>query len=224
VILVVFTTAASVGLRGPALWASSASSSFDAPPQPLVSTASDLAGSRALNSTPEPVAHLVPLVPIVGFWSDETTISRRALAAALGGPGSSSPGQSVAVSLADREGLYSVFGFWPRAEAMSPAGVRSFVRATPGALGIVRAEDVTPDVRALAVDGIALFGIDRIRDLDDWPLLASEPGSPPSFLPAETWSLAAGGDVMAASPSTRSATWSSTGHMTNAARRASSPS
>jgi poly-gamma-glutamate capsule biosynthesis protein CapA/YwtB (metallophosphatase superfamily) len=148
------------------------------------------------NSTPDPVAHLVPLVPIVDFWSDETTISRRALTAALGGPGSSGPRRSVAVSLADREGLHSLFNFWPQAEALSPAGVRSFVRATPGALGIVRAEDVTPDVRALAVDGVSLFGVERVWSLSAWPLLASEPGAASSFSPDQTWSLAAGGDVM----------------------------
>jgi poly-gamma-glutamate capsule biosynthesis protein CapA/YwtB (metallophosphatase superfamily) len=149
------------------------------------------------NSTPGPATHLVPLVPIVSFWSDETSISRRALTAALGGSGPSSrASRGVAVSLSDREGLRSIFGFWPQAESMSPADVRAFVRSVPGALGIVRAEDVTVDVRALAVDGLALFGVERITDLGDWPLLASEPGLPSSFAPAQTWSLAAGGDVM----------------------------
>jgi poly-gamma-glutamate capsule biosynthesis protein CapA/YwtB (metallophosphatase superfamily) len=144
------------------------------------------------NSTPQSAANLVPLVPIVSFWSDETSISLRALTVALGG----SRSRSVAISLNDQEGLRSILGFWPQGEAMSPAEVRAFVRSVPGALGVVRAEDVTLDVRALAVDGLALFGVDRIADLGDWPLLAREPGLPSSFAPAHVWSLAAGGDVM----------------------------
>jgi len=202
-VLVALTVAASAASPTPATqWQLGSGSSPGTATSAAPSAASDaaLATAWALalspNSTPEPATHLVPLVPIVGFWSDETTISRRALADALEGPGSSGPGRSVAVSLGDRKGLHSIFGFWPQSEALTPAGVRSFVRATPGALGIVRAEDVTPDVRALAVNGIALFGIDRVHDLDDWPLLASEPGPPSSFSADQTWSLAAGGDVM----------------------------
>jgi poly-gamma-glutamate capsule biosynthesis protein CapA/YwtB (metallophosphatase superfamily) len=149
------------------------------------------------NSTPQPAARLVPLVPIVGFWSDETSISRRALTAALGGIDPSDLGsRNVAVSLGDWEGVHSIFGFWPRAEPMSPADVRAFVRSVPGALGIVRADDVTPDVRALAVDGVALFGIGHAASLSEWPLMAAEPGAASTFSAAQTWTLAAGGDVM----------------------------
>jgi poly-gamma-glutamate synthesis protein (capsule biosynthesis protein) len=57
---------------------------------------------------------------------------------------------------------------------------------------------VTSAVRALAVGGVRLFGVKRVRDLAAWPLVVAEPpGAPPStFVPAAAWTLAAGGDVM----------------------------
>jgi poly-gamma-glutamate capsule biosynthesis protein CapA/YwtB (metallophosphatase superfamily) len=67
----------------------------------------------------------------------------------------------------------------------------------PGSIGLVRPEDVTPDVRALTLDGLALFGIDRVHTLGDWPLLVAAPAAgPSSFEPASAWTLVAGGDVM----------------------------
>lgn len=65
-------------------------------------------------------------------------------------------------------------------------------------LAFLRAEDVTPAVRALTWDGMALFGNDRLRDLAEWPLTARLlPGSTgESFDPATTWTLFAGGDIL----------------------------
>jgi poly-gamma-glutamate capsule biosynthesis protein CapA/YwtB (metallophosphatase superfamily) len=63
-------------------------------------------------------------------------------------------------------------------------------------LGIIRADDVTVDVRALAVDGRQLFGAARVRDPRAWPLLVDEPGVASAFMTAQEWTIAAGGDVM----------------------------
>jgi poly-gamma-glutamate synthesis protein (capsule biosynthesis protein) len=65
-----------------------------------------------------------------------------------------------------------------------------------GLIGFVRPEDVTPDVRALTVDGVALFGVDRVQRLHDWPLLIASRAAPSNFDPASSWTLVAGGDVM----------------------------
>jgi poly-gamma-glutamate synthesis protein (capsule biosynthesis protein) len=48
------------------------------------------------------------------------------------------------------------------------------------------------------VDGVALFGGNRVKDLGAWPLLVAEPpGSrPTTFEPGSVWTLMAGGDVM----------------------------
>ena len=79
---------------------------------------------------------------------------------------------------------------------MAPAGVIAFVKATPNSLGIVRADDVALGVRAIAVDGVQLFGVARTHDLAAWPLMATEPGVASDFLTAARWTIAAGGDVM----------------------------
>ncbi|CAN5547174.1 hypothetical protein BH20CHL7_BH20CHL7_19080 [soil metagenome] len=65
-------------------------------------------------------------------------------------------------------------------------------------LGFLRADAVTPAVRALAWDGTALFGNDRVRDVAGWPLTASLPipATGTAFDPARTWTLFAGGDIL----------------------------
>jgi poly-gamma-glutamate capsule biosynthesis protein CapA/YwtB (metallophosphatase superfamily) len=149
--------------------------------------------------SPGPTPSLVPLVPIVSFWSTQRSISRAELAAAIGGEGQDpSPNPvRVAVSAADLHALALDLGVTPRAvRTMSPADVRAFVKATPNALGIIRADDVVLGVRALGIDGAQLFGIARIHDLALWPLLAMEPGAGSTFTTSATWTMAAGGDVM----------------------------
>ena len=46
-------------------------------------------------------------------------------------------------------------------------------------LAFLRADAVGPEVRALAWGDTALFGVDRVKDLADWPLTASCPPRPP---------------------------------------------
>lgn len=155
------------------------------------------------NATPEPPTplpslSLVPLVPIVSFWSAERSISRPELRLLMGGgPEPIENPRPVAVSAPDLPPLAAALGVRsPGAKTMSPADVRAFVAKTPGALGIVRADDVTIGVRALAVNGVALFGIGRTTVLANWPLLASEPGVSSEFATSTAWTMAAGGDVM----------------------------
>jgi poly-gamma-glutamate synthesis protein (capsule biosynthesis protein) len=141
---------------------------------------------------------LVPLVPVTGFWSTERTITRRALAAAFAGRGARP--RQVFVASADLSPLAAVLDVpaGPAVRALTPEKIKAALGTNPGALGFLRPEDVTPDVRALAVDGAALFGAGRERDLAAWPLLIeAEPGAAASiFDPAAAWTLAAGGDVM----------------------------
>jgi poly-gamma-glutamate capsule biosynthesis protein CapA/YwtB (metallophosphatase superfamily) len=148
---------------------------------------------------PTPGPPMVPLVPIVNYWSAQRTISRTQLASLVGGtvPGPSLSPVSVAVSAADLDGLGVALDVTPRgALAMTPAQVLAFVKATPNAIGIVRASDVALGVRALSVNGVALFGVSRTHDLAGWPLLAPEPGVADGFSTAAVWTMAAGGDVM----------------------------
>jgi poly-gamma-glutamate synthesis protein (capsule biosynthesis protein) len=122
---------------------------------------------------------------VVGFWSATTGISGAELDAAL-------TGRSTAYE------RVLVDGMLPGATTSTPDAIRVAVNADAGTLGLLPAAEVTPDVRALSLDGFDLFGNDRLRDVAAWPLLVpAAPGAdPPTFDPATTWTLVAGGDVM----------------------------
>jgi poly-gamma-glutamate synthesis protein (capsule biosynthesis protein) len=128
---------------------------------------------------------LIPLVPVVGFWSTTEGISRADLDAAL-----------TRKVTAYRRVL--VYGTLPGATPSTAGAIRAAVNADASTLGLLPADEVTPDVRALSLDGLDLFGNDRIRDLAAWPLLVpAAPGADaPTFDPATTWTVVAGGDVM----------------------------
>ena len=78
-------------------------------------------------------------------------------------------------------------------------------KASPGAiiaavkkgktLGILRASDVQPSVRALAIDGRDLFGNDRVQKVSRWPLVALvETTAARTWDQGDTWTMVAGGD------------------------------
>lgn len=150
-----------------------------------------LAATTVPSSTPQPIPTKTPtpssivLVPVVGFWSPTAGISRAEVDEAL-----------MRKSSAYRRVL--VAGTLPGATPSTPDAIRAAVNADARTLGLLPADEVTPDVRALTVDGVDLFGNDRIRDVSDWPLLMPAPpgDDPPSFDPTTTWTLVAGGDVM----------------------------
>ena len=167
-------------------------------PNPTASARPAPLGTPTVQPDPGQAPVLVPLVPVTGSWSTERSISRAKLAAAIAGTGPGS--RRVLVSAADLAPLAAALGViaGPNIGVLSPKEIRAALSKAPNALGILRAGDVTPDVRALAVDGVALFGEARVRNVADWPLLVPEaPGAPPStFVPGSLWTLAAGGDVM----------------------------
>ncbi len=138
----------------------------------------------------------MPLVPVVAFWSGQRNIDKPELAALLSGRQTDGPYRTIAVSAADAPGLARGIGspLAPAVRLLSPAEVLDAVRKDAAALGIIRPEDVEPSVRALAVNGFALFGSRRMKDISAWPL--SVPSAPPSSFGRERlWTLAAGGDV-----------------------------
>jgi poly-gamma-glutamate capsule biosynthesis protein CapA/YwtB (metallophosphatase superfamily) len=184
----------------PAATATSAPASTATPvPDPTPTPDATMAPSpdAPATATPAPPV-LVPLVPVTGFWSTERSITRSALAAAVAGSGTSP--RRVLVSRDDLAALAASLGVRPgsNVRALAAADVRAQLAATPSAIGILRAEDVTPRIRALAVDGVSLFGGNRARTLAAWTLLVAEPaGSRTSaFDPAAVWTMVAGGDVM----------------------------
>ncbi len=177
-----------------------ASASLDASgaasPAPTDDPTDDPTDGPTRSPAPSPV--LVPLVPVTGSWSTERSITRAALIAAITGRGLHP--REVLVSAEDLAPLVVALGVKtePNVRALSAGDIRARIAKSPTALGIVRAEDVSPTVRALAVGGTALFGETRVRALAAWPLLIPEPpGSRPSaFAPASLWTMVAGGDDM----------------------------
>lgn len=138
------------------------------------------------------------VVAVVAFWSSERGVTRAALARAVAGDDPAHP--AVVVQASELAPLAAALDVspGPKIRTGSAAQVRAAVRGQPGVIGILRAKDVTPDVRVLAVDGVDLFGVDRLRDLSRWPLLVatdSDAGTA-AFDPARTWTLVAAGDVM----------------------------
>ncbi|CAN5486681.1 hypothetical protein BH20CHL6_BH20CHL6_02280 [soil metagenome] len=140
---------------------------------------------------------LTALVPIVPFWASHAAITRPELADVLSG--TSERFHSVAAEPTHATALAASLGVSLRSDLVTGDGAAVLVAVREGqvTLGLVAAQDVGPEVRALEVDGRSLFGNGRLRDLGAWPLLVpalSADGQ--AFDPARTWTLVAGGDVM----------------------------
>ena len=160
------------------------------PSQPLPSPA-----TLGPSPTPRPT---VPLVPIVSFWSTQRAITRADLALLVSGDGASVRPAHAKVVLAapDAAALAATLGVTIGAsvQTASPDDVKAAVRGSASTIGVLRADDVTPDVRALRVGDVSLFGSGRLVDLGAWPLNVPA-DSPSTFDPTAAWVVDAGGDV-----------------------------
>ena len=135
----------------------SGTASFATAPAAGHSAANAPAPTTARRPVASPASSLgtasLPVVPIVGFWSAERSVTRERLAAIVAGTDrtfrrvvvATSDAAPIAAALDTRAG--------PVVAVNSPANVLDAVRGTTDVLGIVRAADVEPSVRALAVDG-----------------------------------------------------------------------
>ena len=64
-------------------------------------------------------------------------------------------------------------------------------------LAVVRADAVTPAVRALGWGDKSLFGVGRVTNVEQWPLNAALPETSTSeYDPQKAWTLVAGGDIL----------------------------
>jgi hypothetical protein len=136
----------------------------------------------------------VPLVPVVSFWSGLQSITMDQLRRAANGsdptskvivvPQGTATGIAAALGVGSRDNLYE----------KEPAALQGSVEQ--GALGLVPLPEVTPSFRALAVDGVSLFGNDRIKSVDTWPLMAHLSLPAYQWDQANTWTVVAGGDIL----------------------------
>lgn len=162
----------------------------------LPAAAQELSPSPLSGAAAE-IAEVVAFVPVLRFWTPTRDITLDEVLAAV--KGRSKAFKRVVVAADDASGLWASLGVTPGARLRSGtlAEVTAAVESSHRTIGLVPAADVRPNVRALSVDGAALFGVDRLTDLAAWPLSmpAGESQLEP-FDPARTWTLAAGGDVM----------------------------
>jgi poly-gamma-glutamate synthesis protein (capsule biosynthesis protein) len=136
----------------------------------------------------------MPFVPVVGFWSTDTSIGRDDLVAAL--RGQSDRFRRVLVPTADRAAIAAALGITiaDSVESVEPADIVQAVRRK-AVLGLLRASDVSYRVRALGIGPFELFGNDRLRKLDDWPLTITVTAQSDAVWDQRaTWTLVAGGD------------------------------
>ncbi|HEY7968602.1 MAG TPA: CapA family protein [Candidatus Limnocylindrales bacterium] len=155
------------------------------------------------SGTPAPsITAAVPIVPVAQFRTTVQSIGRDDVRAAIAGTSPTWQGLELVASEADA--ILAGLG------VDRPAGDEGLVLAPDTAtltkdlaknrkrLGVLRADDVGPGVRALGWGGKSLYGVDAVKTAADWTLTAQlpQPGDVPVFDPKETWTLVAGGDIM----------------------------
>ena len=144
----------------------------------------------------------VPIVPVAQFRTTAETVSRAEIAATLAG----TSGTWDALELVESEADAILAGLGVE----RPPGDAHLVLAPSAArltrdlaknrkhLAVLRADAVTPAVRALGWGGRTLFGVDAVERVADWGLTAALPQrvDTPVWDPADSWTLMAGGDIM----------------------------
>ncbi len=143
----------------------------------------------------------VAIVPVVDFRSTETAILAKDVTSALKGGGAYSALELVS---ADADGILAALGATrptvPTRLVLArdvPTLIADLARQRDR-LAFLRADEVSPAVRALAWGSRALFGVDRVKKVADWKLnaqLGLAAGDKP-FDPTRTWTMVAGGDIM----------------------------
>jgi poly-gamma-glutamate synthesis protein (capsule biosynthesis protein) len=157
----------------------------------------------AATPAPLPAAFVdVPIVPVTNFRATPTATTRKEVRDVLAG--ASTRYAALELVAGEDDAILAALG------VQRPSDATRLVLATDEAdlaadltgngkrLAFLRADEVGPEVRALAWGDVALFGVDRVKRLADWPLTARlpAPAAADAFDPATTWTLFAGGDIM----------------------------
>ena len=142
------------------------------------------------------------IVPVTQFRSPVTATNRAEVATVLAGTSS----RYEALTLVDdqADAILAALGVSRPSDparlvlAKDAASLSRDLAKHRKRLGFIRAEDVTPAVRALAWGDRSLFGVDRVKKAADWRLNAELPrrADEPAFDPSATWTLFAGGDIL----------------------------
>jgi poly-gamma-glutamate capsule biosynthesis protein CapA/YwtB (metallophosphatase superfamily) len=159
-------------------------------------------GPGASGSANGPVG-TVPIVPVVDFRSTLLSVGVVDVRAILNGHQATFTSLELVSTEADP--ILAAIGV-DRPDvpsrlilAASAAVLGKDLAAHSDRLGFIRADAVTPAVRAVAWGSRTLFGVDRVRSAGAWQLNAALPmtiGGAAAFKPAAVWTMVAGGDIM----------------------------
>jgi hypothetical protein len=151
--------------------------------------------------TPGPLAYIA-VVPVIQFRAAANSVNRAEVAAVLAG--TSKRYEALELVESEADAILAAVG------AERPSDAAQLVLAPDAAtltrdlakhrkrLAFLRADDVTPAVRALAWGGRSLFGVDRVIAAGEWKLNAQlpAPAADAAFDPGATWTMFAGGDML----------------------------
>jgi poly-gamma-glutamate synthesis protein (capsule biosynthesis protein) len=157
---------------------------------------------------PAPPPFRRAVVPVTHFRAPWTSADRDEVLAVLAGTSERYTALELVEGDAD-EILYQLATTRPTdltrlVLAADAIGLAADLAADRTRLAFMRADEVSASVRALAWEGLSLFGVARTADLEAWPLAFREsqvaakrrPADEPSYDPARAWTLVAGGDML----------------------------
>ena len=185
---------------------------------PEASGTAPVVGGAPSPAGPSPTPRITPtgpepplrraVVPVTQFRTPWTNTTRDEVLAVLDGTSERYAALELVADDAD-EILYQLGTTRPAdatrlVEAADGAALAADLAAHRDRLALLRADEVTPGVRVLTWNGLALFGVGRITSLDDWPLAilempivaARRPATELPYDPSEAWTLVAGGDIL----------------------------
>ena len=144
----------------------------------------------------------VPIVPVAHYRTTVERIGRAGIQAVL--DGTSSTWNAIELVESEAEAVLEALGVTASGSngrlvlAADAATVSTDLAKHRKRLAILRAADIGPSVRALGWGDRQLFGVGAVESVAEWGLSARlpQPSDTPSFDPATTWTLFAGGDVM----------------------------
>jgi hypothetical protein len=176
-------------------------------------TPTDVAASGAPSATPEPTPAPtatptpgafadVAIVPVIQFRAASVSTNRDEVAAVL--TGTSKRYEALELVESEADAILAAIGAERPTDAARLVLVSDAGRLTRDLakhrkrLAFLRADSVTPAVRAQAWGGRTLFGVGRITKASDWRLRAQlqAPTADAAFDPGATWTMFAGGDIL----------------------------
>jgi hypothetical protein len=160
--------------------------------------------SSALPQSPKGPITRMAIVPVTSFRATATSTNAAELATVLAG--TAPRYKALEVVKRDSAAILKAIGLSKPADPdrlVIVANARRLARDLSDhrdRIAVIRADDVTSAVRALAWGKTALFGERRVAKLADWPLAAnlrsfSDPYLP-GYDPEAAWTLVAGGDIL----------------------------